>query len=119
MEQEAHTLFFPHGLGHRVGLGVRAGSGLALGRTKDPRPCLRTLRMDLPLAVGYVMTIEPGLHFIPASLNDPARRERFHDCVNWPLAEQHLHLSGVRIEDNLLVNPGAPEDLTASIPKSW
>jgi len=119
VEQEAHTLFFPHGLGHRVGLGVRAGSGLAPGRTKDPRPCLRTLRMDLPLAVGYVVTIEPGLHFIPASLNDPARRERFHDCVNWPLAKQHRHLGGVRIEDNLLLNPGAAEDLTASIPKSW
>ena len=58
-------MFFPHGLGHRVGLGVRAGSGLAPGRTKDPRPCLRTLRMDLPLAVGYVVTIEPGLYFIP------------------------------------------------------
>jgi Xaa-Pro aminopeptidase len=75
--------------------------------------------MDLPLAVGYVVTIEPGLHFIPASLNDPARRERFHDGVNWPLTEQHRHLGGVRIEDNLLVNPGAAEDLTASIPKSW
>lgn len=112
-------MFFPTASGRGWVWGVRAGSGLAPGRTKDPRPCLRTLRMRLPLAVGYVVTIELGLYFIPASLNDPARRERFHDCVNWPLAEQHLHLGGVRIEDNLLVNPGAPEDLTASIPKSW
>ena len=118
VEQEAHTLFFPHGLGHMVGLGVRDGSGLEPGRAKDPRPCLRTLRMDLPLAPGYVVTIEPGLYFIPALLNDPARRERFRDSVNWPLAEQHLAIGGVRIEDNLLVNPGASEDLTASIPKS-
>ncbi|MSU69137.1 MAG: M24 family metallopeptidase [Opitutaceae bacterium] len=118
VEQEAHTLFFPHGLGHMVGLGVRDGSGLQPGRSKDPRPCLRTLRMDLPLAPGYVVTIEPGLYFIPALLNDPARRERFHDCVNWPLAEQHLHIGGVRIEDNILVTPGAPENLTSFIPKS-
>jgi Xaa-Pro aminopeptidase len=117
VEQEAHTLFFPHGLGHMVGLGVRDGSGVQPGRTKDPRPCLRTLRMDLPLAAGYVVTIEPGLYFIPALLNDPARRERFRECVNWPLVEQHLGLGGVRIEDNILVTHGAPEVLTAAIPK--
>jgi Xaa-Pro aminopeptidase len=116
--QEAHTLFFPHGLGHMVGLGVRDGSGLAPGRAKDPRPSLRTLRMDLPLAPGYVVTVEPGLYFIPPLLNDPVRRARFKDTVNWPLVDQHLALGGVRIEDNVLVTPGAPENLTAAIPKT-
>ena len=119
VEQEAHTLFFPHGIGHMVGLGVRDASGVALGRTKDPRPSMRTLRMDLPLAPGYVVTIEPGLYFIPPLLNDPKRRERFRDAVNWTLVEQHLHLGGVRIEDNLLITDGAPENLTAAIPKNW
>jgi len=119
VEREAHTLFFPHGLGHMVGLGVRDGSGLAPGRTKDPRAGLQTLRMDLPLAPGYVVTVEPGLYFIPALLNDPARRARFHDCVNWPLVEQHLALGGVRIEDNVLVTTGAPDVLTREIPKAW
>ena len=119
VEQEAHTLFFPHGLGHMVGLGVRDASGLLPGRTKSPRACLRTLRMDLPLAPGYVVTIEPGLYFIPALLNDPQRRSRFADQVNWPLVEQHLHLGGVRIEDNVLVTDDAPENLTAAIPKDW
>ncbi len=118
VEQEAHTLFFPHGLGHMVGLGVRDAGGLLPGRAKDPRPCLRTLRMDLPLAEGYVVTVEPGLYFIPAVLNDPARRARFHDCVNWPIVEQHLDLGGVRIEDNIVVTAGAPENLTAAIPKT-
>lgn len=118
VEQEAHTLFFPHGLGHMVGLGVRDGSGMAPGRTKSPRPSLSTLRMDLPLEPGYVVTIEPGLYFIPALLNDPRRRERFRDCVNWKLAEQHLHTGGVRIEDNVLVTTGAPENLTKAIPKA-
>lgn len=116
--QEAHTLFFPHGLGHMVGLGVRDASGTLPGRTKDPRPRLRNLRMDLPLAEGYVVTVEPGLYFIPALLNDRARRERFRDCVNWPLAESLLGLGGVRIEDNLLVTAGDPENLTATIPKT-
>ena len=119
VEQEAHLLFFPHGLGHMVGLGVRDGSGVLPGRTKDARPSLKTLRMDLPLAPGYVVTVEPGLYFIPALLNDPLRRARFRDAVNWPLVEQHLALGGVRIEDNVLVTAGAPEVLTAAIPKTW
>lgn len=118
VEQEAHTLFFPHGIGHMLGLGVRDASGRAPGRERDPRPSLRTLRMDLPLAEGYVVTIEPGLYFIPPLLTHPARRERFATCVNWPLVDQHLNLGGVRIEDNVLITAGAPEVLTAAIPKA-
>ncbi|MBP6506357.1 MAG: aminopeptidase P family protein [Opitutaceae bacterium] len=117
VEQEAHTLFFPHGLGHMVGLGVRDAGGQLPGRPKDPRPSLQTLRLDLPLAPGYVVTVEPGLYFIPALLNDPARRARYRDCVNWPLVESHLALGGVRIEDNILVTEAGPENLTAAIPK--
>lgn len=118
VEQEAHMLFFPHGIGHMLGLGVRDASGLEPGRTKDPRPCLRNLRQDLILRSGYITTVEPGLYFIPAILNDPARREKYRAAVNWPLVEQHLHLGGVRIEDNLLITDGAPVNLTAAIPKS-
>ncbi len=117
VEQEAHMLFFPHGIGHMLGLGVRDASGLEPGRVKDPRLCLKSLRMDLPLRPGYIVTVEPGLYFIPALLNDPVRREKYRDCVNWPLAEKSLCLGGVRIEDNLLVTDGAPENLTAAIPK--
>jgi Xaa-Pro aminopeptidase len=101
-----------------VGLGVRDASGLLPGRTKNPRPCLRTLRMDLPLAAGYVVTIEPGLYFIPPLLQDPARREKHRDAVNWPFVDQHLHLGGVRIEDNILITADGPENLTAAIPKT-
>jgi Xaa-Pro aminopeptidase len=119
VEQETHTLFFPHGLGHMVGLGVRDGSGLFPGRTKDPRPSLRSLRMDLPLAAGYVVTVEPGLYFIPPLLNDPVRRTRYRDCIDWTMVDRHLALGGVRIEDNILITDGAPEVLTRNIPKGW
>jgi len=117
VEQDAHTLFYPHGIGHMLGLGVRDGSGLEPGRTKDPRPCLASLRQDLILRPGYIVTVEPGLYFIPALLNDPARRAKYRDCVNWTLVDKCLGLGGVRIEDNILVTAGAPENLTAAIPK--
>ena len=119
VEQGAHTLFFPHGLGHLVGLGVRDASGIFPGRVKDKNPALSNLRMDLPLAPGYVTTIEPGLYFIPTILNDPRRRQRFRACVNWTLVEKHLHLGGVRIEDNVLITEGAPKVLTSEIPKGF
>lgn len=118
VEQEAHTLFFPHGLGHMVGLGVRDASGVEPGRVKNPRPSLRSLRMDLTLRPGYVVTVEPGLYFIPALINDPKRREQYRDCVNWTLAESCLGLGGVRFEDNLVITDGEPENLTAAIPMS-
>lgn len=117
VEQEAHALFFPHGIGHMLGLGVRDASGLEPGRTKDPRPSLRSLRMDLILRPGYIVTVEPGLYFIPALLNDPARRAKYRDAVNWPLVDTLAGLGGVRIEDNILVTDGAPVNLTAAIPK--
>jgi len=117
VEQDAHLLFFPHGVGHMVGLGVRDGSGQSPGRPKDPRPSLRTLRMDLPLKPGHVVTVEPGLYFIPAILQDPTRRARYAREVNWNLVDQHLETGGVRIEDNVLVTSGTPDVLTRAIPR--
>lgn len=117
VEQDVHTLFYPHGLGHMVGLGVRDASGLEPGRARDQRPSLRSLRMDLILREGYIVTVEPGLYFIPAILRDHGRRARYPHAVNWNLVDQHLHIGGVRIEDNILVTAGAPVNLTAAIPK--
>ena len=119
VEQAAHTLFFPHGIGHMVGLGVRDASGTAPGRPRSTDPALKNLRCDLPLEAGYVMTVEPGLYFIPPLLRDPARRERFREAVNWEKVDAHMHIGGVRIEDNIVVRAdGPPEVLTATIPKS-
>ncbi|MEY4088738.1 MAG: hypothetical protein RJB55_1009 [Verrucomicrobiota bacterium] len=117
VERDAHTLFFPHGLGHMLGLGVRDASGQAPGRPKDSRPSLRSLRLDLPLAPGMVVTVEPGLYFIPPLLQDPARRAKYAGDVNWSLVDRHLDLGGVRVEDYILITNGAPEVLTRMIPR--
>jgi len=116
VERKAHRIFFPHGIGHLVGLGVRDASGRMPGRRPNKLPALENLRMDLPLQVGYVTTVEPGVYFIAAILNDPARRRIYRDCVNWKLAAQHIQTGGVRIEDTVLVSERGPVNLTAGIP---
>ena len=116
LERDTHALFFPHGLGHMVGLGVRDASGYLPGRKRSDRPGLSMLRTDLPLEKGYLMTIEPGVYFIPALLQDPALRERHRDAVRWDKVDGLLDFGGIRIEDDVLVTEGAPEVLTAAIP---
>ncbi len=117
VDRDAHALFFPHGLGHLVGLGVRDASGYLPGRARSDRPGLAFLRMDLPLEAGYVTTIEPGLYFVPGLLDDPVHRERYRRDVNWDRVDAWRHLGGVRLEDDVLVTSGGPQVLTAAIPK--
>jgi len=117
VDQGAHRLFFPHGIGHLVGLGVRDASGVLPGRVKDTHPSVENLRMDLPLQPGYVTTVEPGIYFVPPLLNKAENREKFRDCVNWEMVEKYLEIGGVRIEDNVLVTENGPEILTKAIPK--
>jgi Xaa-Pro aminopeptidase len=118
VERDAHALFFPHGLGHLVGLGVRDASGFLPGRTRSTRPGLNMLRTDLPLERDYVITVEPGVYFVPALLRDPARRTAFADCVAWDRIDGLLEFGGIRIEDNVRVTDGDPEVLTAAVPKT-
>jgi len=116
VERDAHALFFPHGIGHMVGFGVRDAGGYLPGRAPSSRPGLGMLRTDLPLEPGYVVTIEPGIYFIPALLGSAERREKHRHAVAWDRVDRMLAFGGVRIEDNVLVTTGAPEVLTASIP---
>ncbi|WP_322797358.1 aminopeptidase P family protein [Tepidiforma sp.] len=113
---DAHALFFPHGLGHLLGLATHDAGGCLQGRTPSDRFGLKWLRADLPLQPGYVVTIEPGIYFIPAILRDPARRERYREAVNWDRVDSLLQLGGIRIEDDILVTEDAAEVLTADIP---
>ncbi|MEO1535404.1 MAG: M24 family metallopeptidase [Planctomycetota bacterium] len=119
VERDAHANFFPHGLGHLVGLGVRDASGYLPGRERSDRFGLAFLRMDLPLEAGMVTTVEPGLYFIEPLLAQPDRRERFADCTAWDAVDRWLHIGGVRIEDDVLVTDAEPVNLTAEIDKSF
>jgi Xaa-Pro aminopeptidase len=116
LEQDAQALFFPHGIGHMVGLGVRDAGGKLPGRKQSKRPGIRYLRVDLPLKPGYMMTVEPGIYFIPALLQDAAKRKQYKDAVAWDRVDRMLDFGGIRIEDNVLVTGAEPENLTAAIP---
>jgi Xaa-Pro aminopeptidase len=117
VEQDTHALFYPHGLGHLVGLGVRDASGFLPGRARSTRPGLSMLRTDLPLQPGYVITVEPGVYFIRALLTSAANREKHAKSVAWDKVDALLDFGGIRIEDDVLVGGGAPDILTAAIPK--
>ena len=76
------------------------------------------MRADLPLQPGYVVTIEPGIYFIRALLEDPVRREAFRDAVNWERVDALLDFGGIRIEDDVLVTARGSEVLSAGIPRT-
>jgi Xaa-Pro aminopeptidase len=115
VERGAQSLFFPHGIGHMVGLGIRDASGTLPGRIR-PADEFPRLRMDLPLRPRYVVTVEPGIYFVPALIHDGEFRERYGDAVDWGRAEHMLDFGGIRIEHNVLVTAKEPELLTGQIP---
>ncbi len=109
-------LFFPHGIGHLVGLGVRDAGGTPLRERRDQPKPYPNLRIDLPLEANMVVTVEPGVYFIRALLTDPERRRQHRDEVVWERVDEMLDFGGVRIEDNVLITPHGPETFTAEIP---
>jgi Xaa-Pro aminopeptidase len=115
VDSGATGLFFPHGIGHLVGLGVRDAGEPLYERRNEPPP-YPNLRIDLPLEPGMVVTVEPGVYFVPALLQDPERRARHRDEVNWDRVDRMLGFGGIRIEDNLLVTADGHEVITADVP---
>jgi Xaa-Pro aminopeptidase len=106
-------VFFPHGVGHLVGLGIRDASEVLPGRERDEFPRLRS---DLPLLPGYVTTIEPGVYLVPALVHDAELRGKHPQAVNWARAEAMLGFGGIRLEHDVLVTDDGHEVLTADIP---
>jgi len=118
------ALFFPHGVGHLLGLDVHDmedlgdRAGYAAGRTRAEAPGLRYLRLDRDLAPGMAVTIEPGIYFVPALLDNPETRAHFDNRVDWSRVEKYSRIRGIRIEDDVLVTAGGNEVLTVAIPKT-
>ena len=120
----AHALFFPHGLGHMMGLDVHDMEGLGEdrvgygpGQTRSEQFGLRALRLARPLEPGFVVTVEPGLYFIPELIRRWANDDRHRDFINYDAAANWLDFGGVRIEDDVRVTADGVRILGPDIPK--
>lgn len=119
---DAHALFFVHGIGHLIGLDVHDMedfwdlAGYEAGRVRSDRFGLCYLRLNRPLRAGMLVSIEPGFYQVPAILNDPERRAKYQDVVNWERLAEFADVRGIRIEDDVLVTEEGSEVLTAALP---
>lgn len=106
--------FFPHGLGHFLGLNVHDVG--ALYTRRQPGEKVRPdedkhLRLTRTLAPGNVLTIEPGIYFIDSLLAN-LKQKPASAMINWPRVDQLRPYGGIRIEDNLYITTDGNENLT-------
>lgn len=125
VEAGAHALFFPHGLGHMIGLDVHdmedlgenyVGYDASVARSSQFG--LRSLRLGKDLKEGFVLTVEPGIYFIPQLIDKWANDKIGHDFICFDKLASYRNFTGVRIEDNVLVVPNGYQILGNPIPKT-
>lgn len=118
----ASKVFFPHGLGHHVGLEVHDVSGediMALNwadgyKSVVSATCRSPCTLSAPvLDEGMIVTVEPGVYFSRPALAD-AQKQPFAKYINFELAREYIPVGGVRIEDDILVTGKGNENLTTA-----
>ena len=120
----AHALFFPHGIGHMMGLDVHDmedlgdAVGYEPGQARSDQFGLGYLRMAKTLQPGFVITDEPGVYFIDALIDRWHAENRHRDFIDYHRVELYRGLGGIRIEDDLLITHHGCRVLGPGIPKS-
>ncbi|MBS4057593.1 MAG: aminopeptidase P family protein [Bacteroidales bacterium] len=121
----AHTLFFPHGLGHMMGMDVHDLEGVGENHVGYDEHTKRAtqfgtayLRLGKKLKPGFVLTNEPGIYFIPALIDKFRSEGQFKDFVNYDKVETYKDFGGIRIEDDVLVTDKGHRVLGKPIPKT-
>ncbi len=124
VEAGAHALFFVHGLGHMLGLDVHDmedlgdAVGYPDGESRSSQFGLMFLRLARQLQPGFVITIEPGVYFVPA-LMDRWRDQGLHtDFIVYDALDDYRSFGGIRIEDDLLITAEGSRVLGPGIPKT-
>ena len=121
----AHALFFPHGLGHMLGLDVHDMEGLGENNVGYDQTVSRSdqfglayLRLAKEHKPGFVFTIEPGIYFIPALINIWKSDKKFASFINYERLDAYYHFGGIRIEDDVLVTKNGHDVLSKDAPKN-
>ena len=125
LKAEAHTLFMPHGLGHQMGMDVHDMEGLGedyVGYDENTKRATTFgtayLRLGKELKTGMVLTVEPGIYFIPDLIDQFKAEGKFNDFVNYDKVETYKDFGGIRIEDDVLVTETGYRVLGKPIPKT-
>jgi Xaa-Pro dipeptidase len=120
----AHALFFPHGLGHMMGLDVHDMENLSENlvgydnKTKRSNQFgLAYLRLAKELKPGFVFTCEPGIYFIPELIDQWKAKRKFKNFIDYDKVEEYRDFGGIRIEDNILVTQNGYKVIGRPIPK--
>ncbi len=124
VEQGAHALFFPHGIGHMMGLDVHDMENLGehyVGYDEHAERSeqfgLASLRLAKTLQPGFVLTIEPGIYFIPALIDKWRTENKNSAFINYQALEKYRTFGGVRIEDDVVVTKTGHRIIGKPIPK--
>ncbi|MGQ8335201.1 aminopeptidase P family protein [Sunxiuqinia sp. A32] len=119
----AHALFFPHGLGHMMGLDVHDMEDLGqiyVGYDDETRPVNQFgtayLRLGRKLEKGFVITNEPGIYFIPALIEKWKNEKINSGFINFEKLDHYKSFGGIRLEDDLLITDQGCELLDKRIP---
>jgi len=116
IEQNIFALFFPHGLGHFLGLDTHDVGGYPKGVDRIDRPGIKFLRARRELQPGMVITVEPGIYVIPALLEPAFEDPEKSPFLNTSKLRELFDFGGVRIEDNIIVTESGYENMT-DVPK--
>ncbi len=125
VQEGAHALFFPHGLGHMMGLDVHDMEGLGEDRVGYDQETRRSeqfglayLRMARRLEPGHVVTVEPGIYFIPALIDQWQAEKKFTEFIAYDQLQAFRDFGGVRIEDDVVVTPNGCQVLGEPVAKT-
>ena len=125
VEQGAHALFMPHGLGHMMGLDVHDMEDLGEDYVGYDDEVKRSdifgtafLRLGRKYESGFVLTVEPGCYFIPALIEKWKSEKKFADFINYDKLQPYMNFGGIRIEDDILVTDNGHKIMGKPIPKT-
>ena len=122
VREGAHALFYPHGLGHMMGLDVHDMENLGEiwvgynGQPKSTQFGRKSQRLAIPLEPGFVHTVEPGIYFIPELIDMWKAKKKFTDFINYEIVETYKDFGGIRNEEDYLITETGARRLGKKIP---